>query len=60
MVQTMLETQSDAMDGMIATLLIKRLGMAEEIASAVIWLCDPGSTYVIGQSIVVDGGYTIQ
>ena len=60
MVQEMLETQPDAMDGMIATLPIKRLGTAEEIASAVIWLCGPGSTYVIGQSIVVDGGYTIQ
>ena len=60
MVQKMLETQPDAMDGMIATLPIKRLGTAEEIASAVIWLCGPGSTYVIGQSIVVDGGYTIQ
>lgn len=60
MVQKMLETQPDAMDGMIATLPIKRLGTAEEIASAVLWLCGPGSTYVIGQSIVVDGGYTIQ
>ena len=60
MVQKMLETQPDAMAGMIATLPIKRLGTAGEIASVVVWLCGSGSTYVIGQSIVVDGGYTIQ
>lgn len=60
MVQEMLDTQPEAMDGMIATLPIKRLGTSEEIASTVLWLCGPGSTYVIGQAIAVDGGYTVQ
>lgn len=39
---------------------IKRMGRPEEIADAVLWLCSSGSTYVIGQPIAVDGGYTIQ
>lgn len=36
-----------------------RLGQVREIADAVLWLCSPMSTFVIGQSIAVDGGYTI-
>lgn len=38
---------------------INRLGEAPEIADTVLWLCSPMSTYVIGQSITVDGGYTV-
>lgn len=38
---------------------IGRLGAAEEIADIVLWLCGSASTYVIGQAISVDGGYTI-
>ncbi len=38
---------------------IGRLGTADEIADTVLWLCSSASTYVIGQSISVDGGYTI-
>ena len=38
---------------------IHRLGTPREIADAVLWLCSPYSTYVIGQAIAVDGGYTI-
>ncbi len=38
---------------------IGRLGTADEIADVVLWLCSSFSTYVIGQSIAVDGGYTI-
>lgn len=38
---------------------INRLGEAAEIADAVLWLCSPMSTYVVGQSVAVDGGYTV-
>lgn len=38
---------------------IGRLGTAAEIADAVLWLCSPLSTYVIGQAVTVDGGYTV-
>ena len=38
---------------------IGRLGQPEEIANAVLWLCSPLASYIIGQAIAVDGGYTI-
>lgn len=38
---------------------IGRAGKPEEIASAVLWLCSPGASYVVGQAITVDGGLTV-
>jgi NAD(P)-dependent dehydrogenase (short-subunit alcohol dehydrogenase family) len=38
--------------------LINRLGTAEEMAAAVLWLCSPGASFVIGVALPVDGGYT--
>jgi NAD(P)-dependent dehydrogenase (short-subunit alcohol dehydrogenase family) len=37
---------------------IGRLGRADEIAAAVLWLCSPGSSLVVGVALPVDGGYT--
>ena len=60
MVENMLINESDAMEELISQLPIRRIGKAEEVASVVHWLCSPAATYVIGQSISVDGGYTVQ
>ena len=36
---------------------VNRLGTAEEIAEAVLWLCSPGASFVVGVALPVDGGY---
>jgi NAD(P)-dependent dehydrogenase (short-subunit alcohol dehydrogenase family) len=33
-----------------------RLGTADEVAAAAVWLCSPAATYVSGVSLLVDGG----
>ncbi|MFZ0592423.1 MAG: glucose 1-dehydrogenase [Bryobacteraceae bacterium] len=38
---------------------IARAGKPQEIASAVLWLCSPGASYVVGHALTVDGGMTV-
>ena len=58
MVADMLTKEPDAMKDILRDQPIGRLGRADEIASAVLWLCSPGASFVIGHALVVDGGYT--
>ena len=39
---------------------IGRLGQPEEVAEAVIWLCSDASSFITGDVIPVDGGWTAQ
>lgn len=36
---------------------IGRLGRADEIAAATLWLCSPGASFVLGVALPVDGGF---
>jgi NAD(P)-dependent dehydrogenase (short-subunit alcohol dehydrogenase family) len=58
MVADMLEGQADAMAEIMKQQSIGRLGRAEEVAAAVLWLCSPAASFVIGVGLPVDGGFT--
>ena len=58
MVADMLAKEPDAMKDIMRDQPIGRLGRPEEIAAAVLWLCSPGASFVIGHALTVDGGYT--
>jgi len=37
---------------------MNRLGQPEEVADAVLWACSDGASFLTGEEIAVDGGYT--
>jgi len=39
---------------------VGRTGTPEEVASAVLWLCSDGASFITGQTLAIDGGYTAQ
>jgi NAD(P)-dependent dehydrogenase (short-subunit alcohol dehydrogenase family) len=45
-------------EAMVATEPVGRIGRPEEIGAAVLWLCSSGASFVTGQAIAVDGGWT--
>nr|WP_320011895.1 SDR family oxidoreductase [uncultured Desulfobulbus sp.] len=42
-----------------ASVPMGRAGRPEEIASVVLWMCSEGASYLVGQGITVDGGFTV-
>ena len=47
----------EAMKAFLGEQPIGRMGRPEEIASAVLWLCSPGASFVLGVALPVDGGF---
>jgi NAD(P)-dependent dehydrogenase (short-subunit alcohol dehydrogenase family) len=58
MVADMISKGELNMDEAIAAQPIARLGQADEMAAAILWLCSPGASFVLGVALPVDGGYT--
>lgn len=57
MVADMKKAEAGVIEDMMRDVPIKRLGRAEEVAAAVLWLCSPGASFVVGHALAVDGGY---
>jgi len=52
--------KADMREGFAAMHPIGRIGTAEEVADAVVWLSSAKSSFVTGHSLLVDGGFTAQ
>lgn len=48
-----------AVSALAARTLVGRNGLASDFAAAAVFLAGPGSAYVTGQSIAVDGGFSV-
>ena len=60
MVADMIAKEPETMKDILKEQPIGRLGRPEEVASAVLWLCSSQASFVLGQSLAVDGGYTVR
>jgi NAD(P)-dependent dehydrogenase (short-subunit alcohol dehydrogenase family) len=47
-------------DNLASMVPMGRTGQVEEIAQAVVFLCSDDASYITGQPLVIDGGYTAQ
>jgi len=54
------ETWSNRIQKQVDTILLKRMGKPEEIAEAVMFFASNKASYITGQTIFVDGGFTIK
>jgi NAD(P)-dependent dehydrogenase (short-subunit alcohol dehydrogenase family) len=52
--------QPQLIEQTIAAHPLGRLGRPQEIAATVVWLCSDAASFITGQVIAVDGGYTTQ
>jgi NAD(P)-dependent dehydrogenase (short-subunit alcohol dehydrogenase family) len=53
------ELKPGYLDELMPRIIMGRLGDAAELAATAVWLASPAGGYVTGQTIVVDGGLTI-
>lgn len=52
------DRQGSTADDLASTVPMGRMGQAEEIAQTVVFLCSDAASYITGQPLVVDGGFT--
>jgi NAD(P)-dependent dehydrogenase (short-subunit alcohol dehydrogenase family) len=50
-------TMAERYDSIMTTVPMRRLGVPEEIAEAVVWMCSDRASFMTGASHIVDGGF---
>lgn len=60
MVERGMASMPGGKEGYEASRIMGRLGQGDEVASAVLFLCSDQASFTTGQSLMVDGGYTVQ
>ncbi len=60
MVERAMESFPQLKEGMLNSNPSRRLGEADEVAEAVLWLCSDASSFTNGATLTVDGGLTAQ
>lgn len=58
-VKPLLETMPEVMEGLISNCVIHRFGTPADIGNACVFLASDESSYITGQDLLVDGGYSI-
>lgn len=59
MIDRMVDQGGGTADGLASAVPMGRTGQAEEIAQAVLFLCSDAASYITGQPLVIDGGFTV-
>lgn len=52
------EAPPEMLDQVAAGIPLQRIGVPEDIAEAVVWLCSDRAAFITGHNLVVDGGFT--
>jgi NAD(P)-dependent dehydrogenase (short-subunit alcohol dehydrogenase family) len=55
-----LEHHPDLAQQLIAQIPMGHMGQSQNIADAVVWLCDNTASFITGHVLVIDGGQTIR
>ncbi|MBW4571953.1 MAG: SDR family oxidoreductase [Tolypothrix carrinoi HA7290-LM1] len=58
MLDRTVEQMGITVDGLASMVPMGRMGQAAEIAQAVVFLCSDAASYITGQRLVIDGGFT--
>ncbi len=53
-----LSEAKEAMDMLVKTTPMGRLGQPEEVANAILFLASDEASYITGAELVIDGGYS--